>query len=347
MKIGNATNDYKSIVEQLDTLKSEHDGLKAKYKERTEELAKDQPISPCEAGSCVPDDDQYKLECKQCTKLFHYACTGLPTYQIAHFLHSGYRKYQCIKCTEVPDYIKEIMSEKRKQVVETSMGSCDGKANTSTNAGDKGLLISLQDILDKNASKMEKKLESLIDKKLGEKLESLEQCKIITADPSVGTPAKPKSYAGILAIPDAVKKAMQEERNETKVEESDIDRRKKNFKIHGVDEIGDNKDEIKTEDTGFVKEILEKLGVECTPKSITRLGESNESKKRPLKIVMKTIDDKTKIMSSLNRLKGTEEIFGKISIREDYTNSERDEIKTWVQKAKDKSEIDPEHIYKG
>ena len=61
---------------------------------------------------------------------------------------------------------------------------------------------------------------------------------------------------------------------------------------------------------------------------------------------MKTIDDKTKIMSSLNRMKGTEEIFGKSSIREDYTNSERDEIKTWVQKAKDKSEIDPEHIYK-
>ena len=186
----------------------------------------------------------------------------------------------------------------------------------------------------------------MIDKRLGEKLESLEQCKIITADPSVGTPAKPKSYAGILAIPDAVKKAMQEERNETKVEESDIDRRKKNFIIHGVDEIGDNKDEIKTEDTGFVKEILKKLGVECTPKRITCLGESNERKKRPLKIVMKTIDDKTKIMSSLDGLKGTEEIFGKFSIREDYTNPERDEIKTLVQKAKDKSEIDPEHIYK-
>ena len=82
------------------------------------------------------------------------------------------------------------MSEKRKQVVETSMDSGDGKANTSTNAGDKGLLISLQDILDKNAFKMEKKIESLIDKKLVEKLESLEHCKIITADPSVGTTSK-------------------------------------------------------------------------------------------------------------------------------------------------------------
>ena len=139
---------------------------------------------------------------------------------------------------------------------------------------------------------------------------------------------------------------MQEERNETKVEESDIDRRKKNFIIHGVDEIGDNKDEIKTEDTGFVKEILEKLGVECTPKSITRLGESNERKKRPLKIVMKTIDEKTKIMSSINRLKGTEEIFGKISIREDYTTQKGMKSRLGVQKAKDKSEIDPEHIYK-
>ena len=131
-----------------------------------------------------------------------------------------------------------------------------------------------------------------------------------------------------------------------KNEESDIDRRKKNVIIHGAEEIGENNDEMKTRDTNYVNDILAKLGLTCQPKSITRLGEPNEARKRPLKILMKTIDDKTKVMSCLNRLKGTETQFGRISIREDYTTSEREEIKMWVQKAKDKSSTDPERIYK-
>ena len=67
---------------------------------------------------------------------------------------------------------------------------------------------------------------------------------------------------------------------------------------------------------------------------------------RPLKIVMKSVDDKSKIMSNLRHLKGTEEEFGKLSVKDDYTNHEREEIKAWVQKAKAKSENDPDRVYK-
>ena len=51
-------------------------------------------------------------------------------------------------------------------------------------------------------------------------------------------------------------------------------------------------------------------------------------------------------MVNLNRLKGSVEEFGRISITEDYTNSEREQIKSWVTKAREKSEQDPENIYK-
>ena len=69
------------------------------------------------------------------------------------------------------------------------------------------------------------------------------------------------TFAGILAILNAVKKAIQEERKEKKIEESDIDRRRSNFIIHGAAEKGENLEEIKAEDNGFVKEILKKLGM--------------------------------------------------------------------------------------
>ena len=51
-------------------------------------------------------------------------------------------------------------------------------------------------------------------------------------------------------------------------------------------------------------------------------------------------------MGNLNQLKGTEDVFGRISITEDYTELEREEIKSWVNKAKDMSTKDQEHLYK-
>ena len=48
------------------------------------------------------------MECSQCERCFHYRCTGLPVYQIQHFMTRGYRKFVCKKCTAIPDYLKEL-----------------------------------------------------------------------------------------------------------------------------------------------------------------------------------------------------------------------------------------------
>ena len=60
----------------------------------------------CSPGICEEDDDDKKLECTECDKLFHYSCTGLPLHQLAHFMTKGYRKYICVSCTTVPEYLK-------------------------------------------------------------------------------------------------------------------------------------------------------------------------------------------------------------------------------------------------
>ena len=61
---------------------------------------------------------------------------------------------------------------------------------------------------------------------------------------------------------------------------------------------------------------------------------------------MKTKHDKEQVMANLNKLKNTEEEFGKIRVTDDYTNTEREQIKIWVEKAEKKSTSDTERVYR-
>ena len=103
---------------------------------------------------------------------------------------------------------------------------------------------------------------------------------------------------------------------------------------------------MQKQDAEYIDDILKHLGVHKKPENILRVGDPKKSNKRPTKVTMKTKVDKQTIMSRLNRLKGTIDDFGKISITEDYTQSERDLIKSWTEKAKEKSLNDNTHVYK-
>ena len=43
------------------------------------------------------------ITCGKCKTKLHYSCTGLLPYQIALFLSSGYRKFVCERCANVPE----------------------------------------------------------------------------------------------------------------------------------------------------------------------------------------------------------------------------------------------------
>ena len=74
------------------------------------------------------------------------------------------------------------------------------------------------------------------------------------------------------------------------------------------------------------------------PKNYIRLGKLNAKKKRPLKVVMENKYEKENVMLNLRQLKGTQIEFGKISVTEDHTIEERQEIKSWVEKAQAKNQ---------
>ena len=230
-----------------------------------------------------------------------------------------------------PDFDNLISIENTvKKQIETIVGSRD-----EIRANNEQMELKITQALNQNAFQMEQELDELTS-----------QDKSSTHSPDVSPTVVKPTYAGLFCIPEVVKKAIHDERIEKKQEESDIDRRKKNFIIHNADEEGENNEEINKQDLGFVKEIFDKLGITSQPKMVTRLGEAKENRKRPLKVVMKSPDDQIKVMKNLGLLKNTEDQFGKISVREDHTQSEREEINALVKKAKEKSNNDNERIWK-
>ena len=144
------------------------------------------------------------------------------------------------------------------------------------------LVKSFQEILDEKIMHMESKVESLIESKLGEKIEEIsafnENNKTTTT--SVRKAAK---YSQISRGTGDFREIIQEARNEEKVQEKEQEKRLNNFIIHGLDEKGKTIDEIKENDAKIIANFLSKVGVVCDPKSITRLGKSTENKKRTLK----------------------------------------------------------------
>ena len=51
-------------------------------------------------------------------------------------------------------------------------------------------------------------------------------------------------------------------------------------------------------------------------------------------------------MGNLRRLKNTELEFGKISITDDYTNTEREKIKEFALRAREQCKSDPTRVFK-
>ena len=113
-----------------------------------------------------------------------------------------------------------------------------------------------------------------------------------------------------------------------------------------MEENGEAIDVMKINDTQVINCLLERIGVRTQPESFTRLGKPNKNKRRTIKVTMKNNQDKENVMSNLRRLKDYAKEFGKISVTDDYTSGEREQIRCWVKKAEEKSSKDPEYVYR-
>jgi hypothetical protein len=129
-------------------------------------------------------------------------------------------------------------------------------------------------------------------------------------------------------------------RNAELIEKQEQERRINNI-LYGISEARvDDNVSIQESDKEFMSSFLETIEAQVTPKQILRLGKESAGKNRPLKVIMKSPEDKNTIMSSLNKLKNADESFRGISVRDDYTLEERQLIKAMADEAKRKNDTD-------
>ena len=127
-----------------------------------------------------------------------------------------------------------------------------------------------------------------------------------------------------------------EEENQKRIRKNNIIiHGKKETSVQSADKSGDEEDSL------FVKEMIKELCIGAvTAKSMERIGNSDTEKVRPLKVTFMNESDKNKVMGNLKNLKDKPEYNG-ISIKEDFTISERSMIKEYVKRANEKNEKEP------
>ena len=118
------------------------------------------------------------------------------------------------------------------------------------------------------------------------------------------------------------------------MEEKERLNREPNIIIHGVQECESHgKEEEKKQISKFLAALFTKIGIKVQYKIVMRLGQKENNKTRPIKVVLNSKEDKVQVFSSLKNLKGYDE-YKNIRLTHDYTVAERKLIKTKSDEAK-------------
>ena len=99
----------------------------------------------------------------------------------------------------------------------------------------------------------------------------------------------------------------------------------------------EHKEKAKEKDEEFVIDLLAAIRMDFKPESIVRLGKPAPNRTRPIKMKLRTENEKNSIIARLSNLKNAEDRLKRINITEDYTVEERQEIKNGWEKPKKKT----------
>ena len=136
-----------------------------------------------------------------------------------------------------------------------------------------------------------------------------------------------------------VRKSESTNKFNTEIEDS----RELNIIIHGLEE----KESGKEYDREIIKQLFDTVGIQYAPcSSADRLGRKTTDRTRPIRLSMETKEEKRNFMSMLGKLKYGPEVLRKISITDDYTQEERNEIRQWVEEAKNRTRSGEGYIWK-
>ena len=222
-----------------------------------------------------------------------------------------------------------------------------GSPRTSKKVTERDLLKSIENLLEKKLVIVEERLKQSVIKELDNNKKIM--------DDKLDTVIKDnKSYAesvkGSIKVNEAVssemtnfKSILEQAKNDELIEEREKQKRSNNFIIHGLEENGTDVDAVNNNDAKLINLFFGTINIEARPTKFYRLGKITPNRNRPLKLEMTNKSERDEVMNNLNCLKGSEEILGKLSVKEDLTKIEREQVQKYVEMAKEKNAEDSSH----
>ena len=294
----------------------------------------------CSTSACIADQNENQLRCGECKRFVHFRCTMLPAYQIQIFINKR-MKFTCCNCVNIQNDLVHLL---KSQDVPFYVLSRDKVEINRL----KKELKACENILTVQGNN-QRELTDTINRQMKESKEiqqSIEECiktemkeirKVMEERTST------KSYAAAVGAP-AIEAQSKEFQNFMKVakiedisEERDRKSRAQNIIVHGIEENPLDSSDPNQLDKEWFSSFQKDIDVKVEAKFIGRIGNRKPLNHRPLKVVLKSEEEKRKVFTKLRRLKGKQE-YKNISISEDFTNAERSVIKTWIEKAKERNE---------
>ena len=234
------------------------------------------------------------------------------------------------------------LEEQRKKFDEAGNPDFDNLTNmenTLKKTNDENI-ASLKIFLTAQVSNIENNLKEMVEAKLGENKKEMtvlsENISKVTIPPTDVDPTT-NTWSSVVSRKQPNVTTM---RNAELVEKQEQEKRTNNFIIYGLSETQGDNTNVQENDKILMKSFLQTIEVDVTPKQVMRLGRKEGDKNRLLKVVMLNSDDKEKVMSNLNKLKNANVNLRCISVRDDYTQEERNLLKAMNDEAKKKNEED-------
>ena len=242
--------------------------------------------------------------------------------------------------------------EKELEVSSSKQNDYQVANNALSEAGNKicndvpNLTIDVHNLINDRFDKIEESIDRIITQKLADsyKIAQVGQIeskidKVINHNESYASKLKDHNKE-VNNISNIIKAS----KNDDLVQEREREKRTANLIIYGISEVCENN--LKTHDEHFISSFLDTIGTASRPSQIIRLGKPSEGKSRPVKLVMRNEKDKDSVMSRLVNLKNAEDVYRKLSVRDDYTLEERDMVREWVRKAAEKNQEENTQAWK-
>ena len=237
-----------------------------------------------------------------------------------------------IENEQLKERIDELERSKTATVITNNQIETTQENTSTTTGSPKDIMKMIEEKLSTGLSKIEENVNLLIETKLN-------KLPPVTND-AIPTDTVKATYAAASAgsknhVSGNLRNIMMTTKNEEITEQNERKRRAKNIIVFGKSEHMEQRLQ-KQEDEEFSNQLLKDIQVgSIKTKEVSRIGTYNrdDSKTRPLKISVETEEEQQKIMENLKNLKGNQDYKG-ISIKEDYTMSERQLIKEYIEQAK-------------